>query len=135
MGRIVVVGDVHGCADELERLLDLVRFGGGDALYFLGDLLSRGPDPKGVLALMADTGEKSGRGTHADAVVGWRAAIRERALTAEEALAEGTSRAPKASGPNDAPASVRLSKSNRKLVAILDDEDLDRLEALPLWID
>ncbi len=35
-GRTIVVGDVHGCRDEAERLLELVNFGVGDALYFLG---------------------------------------------------------------------------------------------------
>ncbi len=125
MGRAVIVGDLHGCADELERLLDRVRFGGGDALYLLGDLLSRGPDPKRVLALMAETGARGVRGNHDDAIVEWRDAIRERGLTAEEVLAEGS----------DAPASIRLGKSNRKLVEMLDDGDFDGLKGLPLWLD
>jgi hypothetical protein len=125
MGRAVIVGDLHGCADELERLLDHVRFGGGDALYLLGDLLSRGPDPKRVLAIMTQTGARGVRGNHDDALVEWRAAIRERGLTVEEVLAKG----------GDAPASIRLGKSNRKLVEILDDADMDRLEGLPLWLD
>ncbi len=71
--RTIVVGDVHGCRDEVERLLDLVKFGSGDALYFLGDLLSRGPDPEGVLALVRRTGAKSIRGNHDDALLRWRA--------------------------------------------------------------
>jgi hypothetical protein len=125
MGRAVIVGDLHGCADELRRLLDRVRFGGGDALYLLGDLLSRGPEPKGVLSIMEQTGAESVRGNHDDAIVEWRAAVRRRGLSPEEVLAEGA----------DAPASVRLGKSNRKLVEILDDADIDRLEALPLWLD
>ena len=36
---------------------------------------------------------------------------------------------------NDAPASIRLGKSSRKLVHLLDDADFELLEALPLWLD
>jgi hypothetical protein len=102
-----------------------VRFAGGDALYLLGDLLSRGPDAKRVLAILRDTGARAVRGNHDDALVEWRAAIRERGLSAEEVLAQGS----------DAPASIRLGKSNRKLVAVLDEADFAWLEALPLWLD
>lgn len=125
MGRAVIVGDVHGCADELSRLLDLVRFGGGDTLYFLGDLLSRGPNPQRVLALLRETAARGVRGNHDDALSEWYAAIRERGLSAEEGLAER----------NEAPAGLRLGKSSRKLVAILDESDFELLDALPLWLD
>ena len=50
---ICVVGDVHGCAGLLERLLDVVQARpGADAarLVFVGDLIDRGPDSAGVLA-------------------------------------------------------------------------------------
>jgi len=60
--RTVIVGDVHGCRRELEWLLELVRFGTGDRLVFVGDLVARGPDSLGVLALggvLADVGDPS----------------------------------------------------------------------------
>jgi serine/threonine protein phosphatase 1 len=47
--RTVVVGDVHGCCDELDRLLEALRLGSGDTICFLGDYIDRGPDPKGVI--------------------------------------------------------------------------------------
>lgn len=50
-GRIIAVGDIHGCADEFELLigkLDLTRH---DRLILLGDLVNRGPDGSGVIAL------------------------------------------------------------------------------------
>lgn len=47
--RTVVVGDVHGCLEELEELLAAVRPRPGDRLVFLGDLLDRGPAPVEVL--------------------------------------------------------------------------------------
>src|SRR5262245_14598655 len=47
-----VVGDVHGCAAELGRLLEALALGPEDELVLLGDLFHRGPDPLGVLALL-----------------------------------------------------------------------------------
>jgi len=46
--EVYVVGDVHGCADALDRLLE--RFDDGDSLFvFVGDLVRKGPDSKGVV--------------------------------------------------------------------------------------
>ena len=36
-----VIGDVHGCADSLEQLLE--RLPAGDRLIFCGDVINRGP--------------------------------------------------------------------------------------------
>lgn len=41
----LVVGDVHGCADELVRMVGEVR---PDRLVLVGDLYTKGPDPAGV---------------------------------------------------------------------------------------
>lgn len=38
-----VVSDIHGCYDELQEVLRLAGFGGGDELYILGDIIDRGP--------------------------------------------------------------------------------------------
>jgi serine/threonine protein phosphatase 1 len=48
-GRRFVVGDVHGCVDELERLLDHLAPQRDDVICFLGDYVDRGPDPRGVI--------------------------------------------------------------------------------------
>lgn len=52
--RILAIGDVHGCADALWTLLDAVRPSVDDRLVFLGDLVDRGPDTRGVLELVLD---------------------------------------------------------------------------------
>jgi len=48
-GRRFVIGDVHGCVDELERLLDGLAPGAEDTVCFLGDYVDRGPDPRAVV--------------------------------------------------------------------------------------
>lgn len=43
-GRLVIVGDVHGCVIELRALLSKVAFKEGeDNLVFAGDLVNKGP--------------------------------------------------------------------------------------------
>ena len=43
-GRLLVIGDVHGCIDELHELLDKVKYvEGQDNLIFTGDLGDKGP--------------------------------------------------------------------------------------------
>ncbi|MDS0283632.1 metallophosphoesterase family protein [Haloarcula onubensis] len=49
---IYVVGDVHGCRDTLERLLDELAPTEDDLVVFVGDLVRKGPDSKGVLDLV-----------------------------------------------------------------------------------
>ena len=55
------VGDVHGCAAELERLLDAAP---ADRVVLVGDLYTKGPDPAGVWALVRDRGLLVVRGNH-----------------------------------------------------------------------
>lgn len=56
--RIYAVGDVHGCADLLDLLLDKMADDGAgepDArVVFLGDYVDRGPDSKGVIDRLLD---------------------------------------------------------------------------------
>lgn len=51
-GRILVIGDVHGCYKSLFNLLKKVEFGQEDVAYFTGDFIDRGPDSKRVLDLV-----------------------------------------------------------------------------------
>ena len=49
MSRIIAIGDIHGCARELDELLTLVQPQTRDQLVFLGDYVDRGPDTPGVI--------------------------------------------------------------------------------------
>ena len=47
--RTVIVGDIHGCINEWEKLLGAVSFDRtADQLILLGDLMDRGPNSYGV---------------------------------------------------------------------------------------
>ncbi len=47
--RTIVVGDIHGCFDELEDLLATVEFSPEDRLISVGDLITKGPKSREVL--------------------------------------------------------------------------------------
>ncbi len=48
--RTFVIGDIHGCAATLRRLVvSMLKPVPGDQIYLLGDIIDRGPDSKGVL--------------------------------------------------------------------------------------
>ena len=54
---IYLVGDLQGCCDPLERLLQTLDFSPSrDHVHFLGDLVNRGPDSLGVLRRLRDLG-------------------------------------------------------------------------------
>ena len=48
-----VISDIHGCYKEVKTLLKNIGFSSADTLFGLGDMVDRGPDPIGVLRLMA----------------------------------------------------------------------------------
>jgi hypothetical protein len=62
--RHFVVGDVHGCADELDALLKKAGFQPGDQLVLAGDLCAKGPDSAGVVARAMERGAKVVLGNH-----------------------------------------------------------------------
>lgn len=49
MPRTLFIGDVHGCLEELDELVYALALGQADRLFFLGDLVDRGPDSVGVI--------------------------------------------------------------------------------------
>lgn len=71
--RTIVIGDVHGCLEECQALIEKVRYLPGiDHLLFLGDLLDKGPDPLGVLRYVRKLpGAHCLRGNHEDKALRW----------------------------------------------------------------
>lgn len=76
-----VVGDIHGCADELSELMDELALGVNDRLLCVGDLFHRGPDACGVMELLREAEARFILGNHEHAVL-------ERCGLAPELVAE-----------------------------------------------
>jgi len=106
MPRTVIIGDVHGCTGELEELLEQVRFAEGtDRLVLVGDLIVRGPDTHGILALVRRLGGRVVRGNHEEKLLAWH--HRNKPL-----------------GPD-----------HQRVARELSDDEWRMIGALPLWLD
>ncbi|MCB9496296.1 MAG: metallophosphoesterase [Fibrobacteria bacterium] len=58
------MGDVHGCFDELQDLIEEVGWSPEDEWILVGDLLNKGPDSLGVLEWAKDSGARTLLGNH-----------------------------------------------------------------------
>lgn len=68
LGRILVIGDIHGCAVALRTLLYAVCLQPGDMVITLGDYIDRGPESYQVLEILIALYKQGGliplRGNH-----------------------------------------------------------------------
>jgi hypothetical protein len=62
--RTIVIGDVHGCLDELQALVALCGYGSADRLVLVGDLVAKGPDSAGVVRWAREIGAEAVLGNH-----------------------------------------------------------------------
>ena len=63
--RRIFVGDIQGCREQLLALLEAVEFvRGHDLLVPVGDMVNKGPDSAGVLAVLMDLGAEPVLGNH-----------------------------------------------------------------------
>lgn len=111
MARTVWIGDVHGCALELEELLARIAPTAADRVVFVGDLVARGPGTQRVLALARELGAASVRGNH-----------EQRLLVARQAIIDGV-REP------------RMGPSHQKLLRELNEVEWAQLAAMPLHLE
>jgi hypothetical protein len=64
METTIVVGDVHGCVDELRDVLRAAGHRRGDRVVLVGDLTAKGPDSHGVLQLAREENALAVLGNH-----------------------------------------------------------------------
>ncbi len=63
--RRIFIGDIQGCREELERLLETLNIDTArDAVHPVGDLINRGPDSAGVLRILRELGAGGVLGNH-----------------------------------------------------------------------
>jgi len=56
--KCYVIGDIHGCFDEVAYLIESLSLEPSDRLVFLGDYIDRGPDSKSVVSYLIDLKSK-----------------------------------------------------------------------------
>lgn len=104
--RTVIVGDVHGCLDELEALLGVLAFSEEDSLVSVGDLVGKGPRGADVVRFFREGGHRAVRGNHDHKLLEYRWGTRK-----------------------------KLKGRHRADAEAMTDADWRWLEALPLWLE
>lgn len=56
-GRIIAIGDIHGCSAAFDLLIEAIQPTNDDTLITLGDYVDRGPDSKGVIDRLIRLGD------------------------------------------------------------------------------
>src|ERR1700755_554498 len=82
LGRTLVVGDLHGCYDELIALLDAAALGADDRVVRVGDLVTEGNKSRELLEVfMSDARFTSVLGNHDRALLAyWRGRVEKKSL-------------------------------------------------------
>ncbi|HVZ70990.1 MAG TPA: metallophosphoesterase [Polyangia bacterium] len=104
----VIVGDVHGCLDELRALVEKCGGAASSRVVLVGDLVAKGPDSQGVLQWVRESGARAVLGNHDAHVL----KLRDREKRAESQKSEH----------------VAVAES-------LGRADWELLAALPLWLE
>jgi hypothetical protein len=102
--RTLVIGDVHGCLDELRTLVQQAGVTADDDVVLVGDLVAKGPDSAGVVAWARERGARAVLGNHDDHVLRARA------------------------------GGAGAKAQHQQVAAALSADDADWLAALPLWL-
>jgi len=63
-GRLIAIGDIHGCHQEFAELVGRLALTKEDRLVLLGDLVNRGPDSCKVIDLARECGAVALLGNH-----------------------------------------------------------------------
>lgn len=120
--RLVFVGDVHGCKEELMKLLRKVDFNEElDHLVLVGDTISKGPDNVGVLDELIRLNATSVRGNHEDNVL-----LEARRIAANED--------PSLFSGNEDIKANRKKDKDRELLRSLKPRHVDYLNSMPLML-
>ena len=112
MGRVMVVGDVHGCSSELRDIVDKFAPSSDDTIVLAGDVVDKGPDSKGVIKIARSINAKIIMGNHDDKMVRW-------------------CRWQKSGKPNP----VRVSDWKKSVWSSMDPDDIQWISDAPYYMD
>lgn len=87
MRRTLLIGDVHGCNEELGELLKLSGWTSEDRLVLVGDLVAKGPDSVGVVTRARELGALAVLGNHDAHLLEVRAGLSKKAHHSKVAAA------------------------------------------------
>lgn len=116
MSRTIIVGDIHGCLDELKALVAKLKLTSQDRFISCGDLVDRGPDSAGVIKYMRQNGFEAVAGNHDTKLVRYAGHVAKK-------KADPDYRFP-----------MQVSEERDVTISCLDDDDLDWLANLPTFI-
>ena len=57
--RKIIIGDVHGCIYELKSLVSKIAITNDDELFFIGDLINKGPDSVAVVKYVYELSKRN----------------------------------------------------------------------------
>ena len=118
MLRTIVIGDVHGCLDELKELIDKINYDPHkDRLVFLCDFLDRGLFSAETVKFCRENKFESVLGNHEHKYI-------KHYLKRKKAEADGTLDQVKP-----------MSDDKQAIYDQLSEEDFEYMRHLPLWID
>lgn len=112
------IGDVHGCLDEFEELINRLQVGPQDRVVCLGDFMDKGPHPAECVRFARELGVESVLGNHEEKHLRWR---RHEDRRREQPGYKNPMR----------PFSERVAVQN----AALSDEDVAWLRGLPWYLE
>lgn len=106
------IGDIHGCAKELEKLLAKIPRRSGDEIICVGDIVNKGPDSNTAVSLLRCAGARSVMGNH-DFII--------------KSIHDEKTRGIK--------QQIEIKEQHFALYNSISEENRAYLSELPLWID
>ncbi|ORX60268.1 Metallo-dependent phosphatase, partial [Hesseltinella vesiculosa] len=127
--RVFIMGDIHGCLDEFNQLIEEIQFNpSNDLLILAGDLVAKGPDSIGVVRRARELGAWCVRGNHDDKVIRFKtyelqtgSAADPEDDTTDGMLPEG----------DDVIDHLKLSNYHARIASNISKEDYDYLSSCP----
>ncbi|ORY97545.1 Metallo-dependent phosphatase-like protein, partial [Syncephalastrum racemosum] len=127
--RIFIIGDVHGCADELKQLVQKIGYNQDeDQIILAGDLVYRGPDNVGVLRYAKQVGAMCVRGNHDDIVIRLKTYMNKYGI---EAMQPADAVMPE----GDVEDPLKFGDDHIDVAKNMTQEDYDYLVSCPLILD